>query len=184
MLLPVALLVMMGIFGLACSTELTTPTTLSTRPSEQGLAPNFRFSLYQGEDILGSETKELAELRGMPVVLNFWARLCPPCWIEMPELQKFHEEFEERVLLLGIDIGQFTGLGTPRDASKLLDAMGITYPAGFTDDGLVVEQYEVLAMPTTVFIDRHGEIVHKWTGALDRGTVTRLARSMLTQDAN
>ena len=184
MLLPVAFLVLMGIFGLACSTELTSPTTLSTRMSEQGLAPNFRFSLYQGEDILGSETKELAELRGMPVVLNFWARLCPPCWTEMPELQKFHEEFEETVLLLGIDIGQFTGLGTPRDASKLLDAMGITYPAGFTDDGLVVEQYEVLAMPTTVFIDRHGGIVHKWTGALDRDTVTRLARSMLTQDVN
>ena len=180
----ITLAVLMSILGLACSSSLNAPTTTPVVISEQGFAPNFSFNLYQGEDILGSETKQLTQLRGMPVVLNFWARLCPPCWTEMPELQEFHEEFEETVLILGIDIGQFTGLGTPRDASKLLDAMGITYPAGFTDDGLVVEQYGVLAMPTTVFIDRHGKIFHKWTGALDRDTVTRLARSMLTQDAN
>ena len=177
MLFPVVLL-LMGIVGLACSTGATSPTALSTRTSEQGLAPNFRFSLYQGEDILGSETKELAELRGMPVVLNFWARLCPPCWTEMPELQEFHEEFEETILLLGIDIGQFTGLGTPRDASKLLDAMGITYPVGFTDDGLVVEQYGVLAMPTTVFIDRHGKICLLYTSPSPRdGLLSRMPSS-------
>ena len=175
---------LMSILGLACITASTLPVDDLPKVSKHGLAPNFRFSLYQGADILGSETKELAELRGMPVVLNFWARLCPPCWSEMPELQEFHKEFEETVLLLGIDIGQFTGLGTPRDASKLLDAMGITYPAGFTNDGLVVERYEVLAMPTTVLIDRHGKIFHKWTGALDRGTLTRLTRLMLTQHAN
>ena len=180
----VILTLLIAILGLGCTPSSTLFTTVPVGISEQEFAPNFSFSLYQGEDILGSETKQLIQLRGMPVVLNFWARLCSPCWTEMPELQEFSEEFEEEILLLGIDIGQFTGLGTPRDASKLLDAMGITYPAGFTDDGLVVEQYEVLAMPTTVFIDRHGEIVHKWTGALDRDTVTRLARSMLTQDAN
>ena len=180
----VSLAVLTSILGLACSTASTSPVAGVPSVPERGLAPNFRFSLYQGEDILGSEIKELVELRGIPVVLNFWARLCPPCWSEMPELQEFHEEFEETVLLLGIDIGQFTGLGTPRDASKLLDAMGITYPAGFTNDGLVVEQYEVMAMPTTIFIDRHGKIFRKWTGALDRATATRLARLMLNQDLN
>jgi len=148
------------------------PATAPASTSEEGLAPNFSFNLYQGEDILGSETKQLSQLRGTPVVLNFWARLCPPCWTEMPELQEFSEEFQGQIILLGIDIGQFTGLGPPRDASKLLDSMGITYPAGFTDDGDVVEQYKVLAVPTTVFIDGQGRIFQKWTGALDRGTVT------------
>ena len=117
-------------------------------------------------------------------MLNFWARLCAPCWDEMPELQGFSEEFEEEILVLGIDIGQFTGLGSPRDSSMLLDAMGITYPVGFTDDGAVVEQYQVQAMPTTVFIDQQGKIFQKWTGALDQRTVTRLVKSMLMQDAN
>ena len=180
----VTLAVLMSILGLTCSSSLTAPTTTPVVISEQGFAPNFSFNLYQGEDILGSGTKQLTQLRGMPVVLNFWARLCPPCWAEMPELQKFSEEFEGEILLLGIDIGQFTGLGTPRDASKLLEAMGITYPAGITDDGVVVEQYGVSAMPTTVFIDRNGKIFQKWTGALDRSTVTRLAKTMLIEDLN
>ena len=168
-------------------TPIPTLTPVPTAPpstSEEGLAPNFSFSLYQGEDILGFETKQLSQLRGMPVVLNFWARLCPPCWTEMPELQEFSEEFQDQIILLGIDIGQFTGLGSPRDASKLLDSMGITYPAGFTDDGDVVEKYKVLAMPTTVFIDGQGRIFQKWTGGVDRETVTRLAKAMLAQDVN
>ena len=184
MTLPVVLAVLFGISVIACSTASTPPATAPASTSEEGLAPNFSFNLYQGEDILGSETKQLSQLRGTPVVLNFWARLCPPCWTEMPELQEFSEEFQGQIILLGIDIGQFTGLGPPRDASKLLDSMGITYPAGFTDDGDVVEKYKVLAMPTTVFIDGQGRIFQKWTGALDRGTVTRLAKAMLAQDVN
>jgi len=184
MKLPVVLAVLFGISVIACSTASTPPATAPASTSEEGLAPDFSFNLYQGEDILGSETKQLSQLRGTPVVLNFWARLCPPCWTEMPELQEFSEEFQGQIILLGIDIGQFTGLGSPRDASKLLDSMGITYPAGFTDDGDVVERYKVLAMPTTVFIDGQGRIFQKWTGALDRGTVTRLAKAMLAQDVN
>ena len=184
MKLPVVLAVLIGISVIACSTASTPPATAPPSTSEEGLAPNFSFNLYQGEDILGSETKQLSQLRGTPVVLNFWARLCPPCWTEMPELQEFSEEFQDQIILLGIDIGQFTGLGPPRDASKLLDSMGITYPAGFTDDGDVVEKYKVLAMPTTVFIDGQGRIFQKWTGGLDRETVTRLAKAMLAQDVN
>ena len=184
MKLPVVLAVLIGISVIACSTDSTPTATAPASTSEEGLAPDFSFNLYQGEDILGSETKQLSQLRGTPVVLNFWARLCPPCWTEMPELQEFSEEFQDQIILLGIDIGQFTGLGSPLNASKLLDSMGITYPAGFTDDGDVVEKYKVLAMPTTVFIDRQGRIFQNRTGALDRGTVTRLAKAMLDQDVN
>jgi len=213
MKLPVVLAVLLGTLVVACSSATHTPnidatiearvgqiltkiptetpiptfTPVPTAPpstSEEGLAPNFSFNLYQGEDILGPETKQLSQLRGTPVVLNFWARLCPPCWTEMPELQEFSKEFQDQIILLGIDIGQFTGLGSPLNASKLLDSMGITYPAGFTDDGDVVEKYKVLAMPTTVFIDGQGRIFQKWTGALDRGTVTRLAKAMLDQDVD
>lgn len=179
----ITLVVLMSVFGFACSNVSTGPTQVPTI-AEQELAPDFRFNFYQGEDILGLETKQLAQLRGMPVVLNFWARLCPPCWTEMPELQEFSEEFEGEILLLGIDIGQFTGLGAPRDASNLLSAMGITYPAGFTDDSSVVEQYELSAMPTTFFIDQHGEIFRKWTGVLDRDNLARLAKAMLVRDAD
>ena len=84
-------------------------------------APNFAFTLYQGEDLLGASELNLHALtQGKPVVLNFWAGLCPPCRAEMPDLQKFSDEFVDRLTLLGIDLGKFTGLGAKEDAEDLL----------------------------------------------------------------
>lgn len=153
--------------------------TEASSAADANLAPDFSFTLFQGEDILEAQDLKLSQLRGKPVVLNFWARLCPPCWTEMPELQAFYEEFQDQVGLLGIDIGQFTGLGSYRDARKLLEATGVTYPVGFTDDAKIVQKYRVVAMPTTVFIDSDGRIFRRWNGALDQTAVTRLAKAML-----
>lgn len=144
-------------------------------------APDFRFTLFQGEDVLGASTLRLSGLRGKPLVLNFWARFCQPCWSEMPELQDFYEERGEDVTLLGVDIGQFTGLGSPKDAGKLLDALGIAYPAGSTNDGSVVRKYGVQAMPTTIFITAEGEVFRTWTGSITREMVTAIVREMLEE---
>ena len=124
----------------------------------------------------------IADLEEMPMVLNFWARFCTPCWTEMPELQAFYEEYNDRVLLLGIDVGQFTGLGSPKDAGRLLESLGITYPAGYTDDGTVVRAYGIRAMPTTVFINSDGEIFRIWTGSITREVVTGIVREMLEEE--
>ncbi len=62
------------------------------------LAPNFSFTLYQGEDKLGAEKLDLAQLHGKPIVLNFWAGLCPPCRAEMPDLQSFYDESKDQYL--------------------------------------------------------------------------------------
>ena len=175
----------------AVISEATIPPTSTSAvpavpatPADAGLAPDFSFTLFQGEEVIGAGNLTLFQLRGKPLVLNFWARLCPPCWSEMPELQEFYEEYQDQVVLLGIDIGQFTGLGSPKDAGKLLQSMGITYPAGSTDDGEVVHKFKVLAMPTTVFITGKGEVFRKWTGALDGSTVTRLVKEMLGQESS
>ncbi len=145
-------------------------------------APDFRFTLFQGEDVLGATSLDLSDLRGKPLVLNFWARFCPPCWSEMPELQKFYEERSDDVMLLGVDIGQFTGLGSPKDASKLLDALGVTYPAGSTDDGSVVRKFGVQGMPTTVFITSEGAVFRKWTGSIEREQVEAIVGAMFQED--
>ena len=60
--------------------------------------------------------------------------------------------------------------------------VGITYPAGFTDDRNVVRKYEVLGMPTSVFIDSQGEIFQKVTGALNLDFLTKTANALLEQD--
>ena len=166
-------------------TSAPTPTrdhTPTPPPTATGLlAYDFAFKLFQGEDLLGKQELRLAEVTGKPIVLNFWARFCTPCWSEMPELQDFYEEYGNEVLLLGIDVGQFTGLGLPKDAGKLLSSLGVTYPAGYTDDPQVVRRYQVRAMPTTVFITGEGEVFRTWIGSITREMVTAITREMLEQ---
>ena len=146
-----------------------------------GLVKNFSFTLFQGEKVLGAEKMEMDQLRGKPIVLNFWAGQCPPCRAEMPDLQRFYDGFKDDVTLLGIDVGQFTGLGTRRDARNLLTELGITYPAGYTGDGSVVRKYEVLGMPTTVFINADGTVFETWSGGLNLDILARLSGAMLRQ---
>lgn len=161
------------------ATRFSTATVSPTATPSSKAAADFAFMLFQGEHVLGASELRLSDLSGRPIVLNFWARLCGPCWKEMPDLQDFYEEHGDRVGLIGIDIGQFTGLGSPKDARKLLEALGISYPAGFTDDASVVPKFSVRAMPTTVFIDSKGAIFRTWTGAIERHELERITAELL-----
>ncbi|MCH7712142.1 MAG: TlpA family protein disulfide reductase [Chloroflexi bacterium] len=143
-------------------------------------APDFSFSLFQGGSDLGGKHLNIHQLDGKPVILNFWAGLCPPCRAEMPDLQAYYDDNKEDVTLVGIDIGQFMGLGSRRDAENLLRELNITYPAGFTDDRGVVRDYKVLGMPTTVFIRPDGTISARWTGALNRRILEQKIQEMQT----
>ena len=146
-----------------------------------GVVENFSFTLFQGEKVLGAEKMEMDQLLGKPIVLNFWAGQCPPCRAEMPDLQRFYDGSKDEVTLLGIDVGQFTRLGTRRDARNLLKELGITYPAGYTGDASVVRKYKVLSMPTTVFINADGTVFETWSGGLNLKILERLSNAMLKQ---
>ena len=91
------------------------------------------------------------------------------------------DSFQDRALLLGVDLGQFTGLGNTDDAKKLLSDLAITYPAGSTSDSDVIRNYQVLGMPTTIFIDREGRIFNRWTGALNKNVLIEKTQEMLGQ---
>ena len=150
---------------------------------ERSSAPDFEFRLYQGTNEIGFREGNLARLHGRPMVLNFWAGLCPPCRAEMPQFQAFYQEFNDQIMLLGIDIGPFTGLGSREDADALLRELGVTYPAGWTDDGSVPRKYGVTAMPTTVFITSNGEIFEKSVGAIDASFLARVTQELLAAEA-
>ena len=99
----------------------------------------------------------------------------------MPDLQSFNEEYKDRALMLGIDIGQFVSLGSQQDARNLLEELEVTYPAGFSNDSSVVRDYKILGMPTTIFIDSQGEIFNTWTGALNGDILEEKTLEMLNQ---
>lgn len=142
---------------------------------------DFDISLYQGSGVLGSETVAVSDLRGQPVVLNFWAGLCPPCRAEMPEFQAFADEYDGRALVLGVDLGQFFALGSEEDAVTLLNELGVTYPAGATGDANVVRELEVLGLPATFFIAADGSLHRKWQGVLNGDKLAEITDEMLAQ---
>ena len=143
-------------------------------------AADFPIVVSQGHDILGGDQVAMASLVGeKPVVLNFWAAECPPCRAELPEFQEFHEEYADRILVLGVDLGQFTNQGTPEQGRELLAELEVHIPAGYTEDSDVLPNYTVLGLPTTIFINADGSIHNKWTGALSKETLIEKAEEML-----
>lgn len=138
-------------------------------------------SMYTGADRVGGEELALSTLEGQPVLLNFWAGLCPPCRAEMPDLQRFHEDLGDEALLVGVDVGQFTMLGGEPEARELLDNLNITYPTGSTPDRRIMQTFMVTTMPTTVFVNPDGTVFRKWSGVLDHETLVEITNEMLAQ---
>ncbi len=121
---------------------------------------DFSIVAYQGDDLLGGKQSKFTDVfrQKKPVVLNFWAGQCPPCRAEMPEFQKVADEYEGKVIFVGIDVGPFTGLGNHDEARRLLDELGIKYPAAYAVDASPLQPFSVKAMPTTVYLTADGNV--------------------------
>ena len=84
---------------------------------------DFEIVAYQTGAALTAERMQFSAVldQGKPVVLNFWAGLCPPCRAEMPEFQEVYDEYQDRIVMLGIDLGPFTGLGSSAQGPRAVD---------------------------------------------------------------
>ena len=159
-------------------------TDLSKFPrGEARPAPDVLLNFYQGEQEVGGANVLVSELisSGKPLVLNFWAGLCPPCRAEMPDLQAAYIEKRDQVNLIGIDVGPFIGLGSIEEGRELAEELGVTYPLATTADANVVRDYKVLGMPTTVFITPDGAISRVWTGLMNKDLITQLMDELLAE---
>lgn len=133
------------------------------------LEHDFAFVPYQSIGDPDGETEmKFSEVfdEGKPVVLNFWAGQCPPCRAEMPHFQQLADEYEDEFILLGIDVGVFTGLGTEQNALDLLDELDISYPAGRALERDPLVDYNATGMPTTIFFKANGEVSDKRVGMI------------------
>jgi thiol-disulfide isomerase/thioredoxin len=161
------------------------PDAVEPEPTEtvmvDQLPADVEIRVYQGEDRLGGETVLLSELlaQGKPVVLHLWAGLCPICRGEMPDVQAAYDSYREDVLLVGLDVGTFTGLGNEQDARALTNELGITFPTGTTPDATVMSAYEVLGVPTSLFFAPDGTLVKEWTGPLSEEQFSKMLDELL-----
>jgi thiol-disulfide isomerase/thioredoxin len=118
-----------------------------------GPAPDFTLKSNSGQNL------KLSEMRGQVVMINFWASWCAPCRQEMPLLDGLHQRYEP----LGFTV---LGVNVEEDSSKadsLLKQIPVTFPILYDNRNSVSKLYDVKAMPTTVLVDRNGNMrfLHK-----------------------
>jgi thiol-disulfide isomerase/thioredoxin len=116
----------------------------------------------------------LADLRGRPVVLNFWASWCPPCLAEMPEFERVHRRLGDRVAFLGVNQRD-----QAQAAERLARASGVIYPLATDPAGRAFDAFGGLGMPTTVFIRADGTVAEIVAGQLDERLLAERIRRVL-----
>ena len=123
-----------------------------SQPYEGFPAPDFEFS-----DSTGSIMR-LSDLRGQPVILNFWASWCPPCRAEMPAIQAVHQAYQAQgLVVLGVNTANQDSLSQAQD---FITEMDLSFQMLYDSSGAIQSRYDVSALPTTFFIDRFG-VIHE-----------------------
>ncbi|MDP2932262.1 MAG: TlpA disulfide reductase family protein [Chloroflexota bacterium] len=146
--LKIAVLSLMLVAGLAaCSSP--------TEPSSNSAAPDFKLADLNGN------TVALSDLRGKPVLLNFWATWCPPCREEVPLIEEINQEWTSKGLVV-LTVSLDDSADTVKD---FVQNYGLTFTVLHDREQRVAQTYGIQGIPTTLFIDKDGNIRARTVGA-------------------
>ena len=168
----------------ACSSD-ESPASKSDSETDGAETPeratDFELVLFGNDDHEAGEIIRLSQFQGSPVVLNFWFPSCPPCVAEMPDFETAYQKFkEDGVEFIGV---QLVGLDSVEDGQKFVNKLGVNYSLGpdkLGDKmGGIVMDYKISGFPTTVLIDKDGNIRRRWSGALDLEKLEELIRDIM-----
>ena len=116
-------------------------------------APDFTLKAIDGNNL------RLAEQRGDIMLINFWASWCGPCIQEMPQLDKLAQKYQP----LGVQVWGVNVESDSSAAKAYLNMVSVGFPIWLDQDNAVSKAYQVEAMPTTVILDKDGQVrsVHR-----------------------
>ena len=136
-------------------------------------APDFTLAARDGGKV------SLADLKGQVVMINFWATWCGPCRQEMPLLAQLQTKYEPLgFTMLGVNV-------EPDSAAAVawLKGTPVTFPILFDTDSAVAGRFGVEGMPSTVFVDRKGQVryVHRGYKPGDEAKYADMIRSLVKE---
>lgn len=132
-------------------------STESTTTNEAALTNEFSFTDENGKHIT------LSSLKGKVVFINFWATWCPPCIHEMPSINSLKQSFKGNndIIFLMVDVDG------AMDKSKAFMLDNKYDLQVYEANGEIPSQFLGNAIPTTVILDKNGELVDRMEGGRD-----------------
>ena len=136
-------------------------------------APAFTLAARDGGKL------SLADLNGQVVMINFWATWCGPCRQEMPLLAQLHDKYEPLgFTMLGVNV-------EPDSAAAVawLKGVPVNFPILFDTDSAVAGRFGVEGMPSSVLIDRNGQVryIHRGYKPGDEAKYADMIRSLVKE---
>ena len=132
------------------------PDDVPLAPETNAPAPDFELADLSGQAV------RLADLRGHPVVVNFWATWCGPCRLEMPLLQKYADRYPQDLRILAVNDGEATA-----NIQKFVDELSLRFDVLLDPAEKVTNLYRVRAFPSTFFLDADGNVRFQHIGTLN-----------------
>lgn len=152
------------------------PVQILTEVVKRPVAPNFVL-----EDIDGKK-RQLSDLRGKVVLVNFWATWCPPCRREMPSIERLsHVLNGADFKILAVNVAE--NLDTVLSFTGTLEPVP-TFPIVFDTDSSVLQQWPVRGLPTTFILDKQGRVAYRAVGGREFDDPAILAQLRTLLDAH
>ena len=148
-------------------------TSLSLAGDGSGPAPGFSLGARGGKSLA------LSELKGQVVMINFWATWCGPCRQEMPLLEQMYKKYRAMgFTLLGVNVEP-----DPVGAEDWLKETPVSFPILFDRENRVSKLYNVSGMPSSVLIDRKGNVryLHRGYKPGDENTYLNHIRALVKE---
>lgn len=122
---------------------------------EPVMAPDFELKSMDDSMI------KLSEMRDKNVILNFWYTGCGFCVIEMPDLQKLQDTYADDLLILAINVGE-----KKEKVQAFMDENNLSFTVLLDEDMDVADTYGIRSFPTTIAVNKKGEIIGGYIGML------------------
>jgi len=138
--------------------------------SELDQAPQFSIRTFEGKVV------RLSDLRGKPVVVDFWATWCRPCRASMPHLDQVQKRFHSQgLVVIGLSVDEETN---PSEVRRFAQDLGVSFRLGMANEKVLDQYGPIRYLPTTVFIDRKGKMVRRVKGYIDSETLEGYVREL------